>query len=149
MAAPTRSGLHHLKIPVADLERNATILNVPGNPVPLELRWAPIAASPLVVLADPDGSFICLMVAAQKELPPTRCRPVTKTPRAPGEPGSHAPPPSPLPRKILQRKDATVSELRLAIIVGSTVLREPLADAKVNRLESWARAMKTPRQPAN
>jgi catechol 2,3-dioxygenase-like lactoylglutathione lyase family enzyme len=129
MAAQTLSGLHHLKIPVADLERSldwyervfdavhvsgldhfdgdgtryATILNVPGIPVPLELRWAPIAAralrecdiivlgidsaeqiadwaerfdanevehsptlvgaaGPLVVLVDPHGSFIRLMV---------------------------------------------------------------------------------------
>jgi hypothetical protein len=31
MAAPTLSGLYHLKISVADLERNATSLNVPAT----------------------------------------------------------------------------------------------------------------------
>lgn len=42
-----------------------------------------------------------------------------------------------------------MSELQSAIIVGSTALHEPLTDAMFTRLESWARAMKTPRQPAN
>jgi catechol 2,3-dioxygenase-like lactoylglutathione lyase family enzyme len=127
---PPLSGLHHLKIPVSDLPtcldwyskvfgaehltaldhidsdgaRFAVILNLPGVPVPVELRWAPTAAralrqcdvivlavdsarhlddwvdhldalhvehspvlgggaSPVVVLADPDGKFIRLMMA--------------------------------------------------------------------------------------
>jgi catechol 2,3-dioxygenase-like lactoylglutathione lyase family enzyme len=125
MSAPPLVGLHHLKLPVSDLDasidwyrrvfdaeyqsqfdhvdssgvRYAVILSVPGLPVPLELRWAPTAAaamqgydpimlaaesadvlsawaahldaegvdhSPvitggaghLMVLADPDGTFI-------------------------------------------------------------------------------------------
>jgi catechol 2,3-dioxygenase-like lactoylglutathione lyase family enzyme len=70
MSAPPLSGLHHLKLPVADLDtsidwyrrvfdadhlpqfdhvdssgvRYAVILSVPGLPTPLELRWAPAAA---------------------------------------------------------------------------------------------------------
>jgi catechol 2,3-dioxygenase-like lactoylglutathione lyase family enzyme len=71
--APALSGFHHLKIPVADLElslrwyvevfgaehlakldhvdsagtRYASIIDVPGLPVLLELRWAPVAAHAL------------------------------------------------------------------------------------------------------
>jgi catechol 2,3-dioxygenase-like lactoylglutathione lyase family enzyme len=70
MAAPILVGLHHLKLPVSDLDasldwyarvlgaehqpqfdhvdddgtRYAAIMTVPGLPVPLELRWAPAAA---------------------------------------------------------------------------------------------------------
>ena len=70
MTAPATKGLHHLKLPVSDLDeslawykrvlgaqhqeqldhfdergqRYAVILMVPGNEVPLELRWAPNAA---------------------------------------------------------------------------------------------------------
>jgi catechol 2,3-dioxygenase-like lactoylglutathione lyase family enzyme len=70
MSAPPLVGLHHLKLPVSDLDtsidwyrrvfdaeyqsqfdhigsagvRYAVILSVPGLPVPLELRWAPTAA---------------------------------------------------------------------------------------------------------
>jgi catechol 2,3-dioxygenase-like lactoylglutathione lyase family enzyme len=70
VAAPAVQGLHHLKLPVSDLDaalawyervlgarhlsqfdhfddlgvRYAVILAVPGVPVPLELRWAPSAA---------------------------------------------------------------------------------------------------------
>jgi catechol 2,3-dioxygenase-like lactoylglutathione lyase family enzyme len=70
MSAPALLGLHHLKLPVSDLDasidwyrevfdaeylpqfdhvdsggmRYAVILNVPGLPVPVELRWAPRAA---------------------------------------------------------------------------------------------------------
>jgi catechol 2,3-dioxygenase-like lactoylglutathione lyase family enzyme len=147
VAAPTLSGLHHLKIPVLDLEvsldwyqrvfdavhlraldhidsdgaRYAAILNIAGVPVPLELRWAPSAAralrecdiivlavdsagqlddwvqhldasdvehSPIltgaggaiVVIADPDGKFIRLMVSppggvTAQTLPPTHLDP--------------------------------------------------------------------------
>lgn len=89
MTAPTLSGIHHLKIPVADLDaslawyetilgahrltgldhidsdgvRYATILEVPGLPVLIELRWAPTAAHALlqcdlIVLAlDTDEQF--------------------------------------------------------------------------------------------
>jgi catechol 2,3-dioxygenase-like lactoylglutathione lyase family enzyme len=71
MSAPALLGLHHLKLPVSDLDasidwygrvfdaeylpqfdhvdnsgvRYAVIINVPGLPVPVELRWAPTAAS--------------------------------------------------------------------------------------------------------
>ena len=70
MTAPATKGLHHVKLPVSDLEaslawysrvlgarhleqfdhhdergqRYAVIMMVPGNEVPLELRWAPRAA---------------------------------------------------------------------------------------------------------
>lgn len=70
MTAPTLSGFHHLKIPVVDLDaslvwyqrvlgahhltrldhvdsdgtRYAAVLQIPGLPVPIELRWAPTAA---------------------------------------------------------------------------------------------------------
>jgi catechol 2,3-dioxygenase-like lactoylglutathione lyase family enzyme len=73
MAAPALAGIHHLKIPVADLPRSlrwyqtvfdaehlgrldhvdsdgsrfATILRIPGLPVLIELRWAPTAANAL------------------------------------------------------------------------------------------------------
>ena len=73
MAVPALSGFHHLKIPVVDLDvsldwyqrvlgarhltgldhvdgdgaRFATILEVPGLPVLVELRWAPRAAHAL------------------------------------------------------------------------------------------------------
>lgn len=73
MTAPALSGFHHLKIPVADLDtslawyqrvlgaehltgldhvdsdgtRFASILEVPGLPVLIELRWAPTAAHAL------------------------------------------------------------------------------------------------------
>ena len=73
MATPSLSGFHHLKIPVADLEasstwyqkvfdarrlerldhvdrdgtRYATIMEFPGLPVLIELRWAPAAAHAL------------------------------------------------------------------------------------------------------
>jgi hypothetical protein len=129
MAAPPLAGLHHLKVPAADLThldwyqrvfdashvpgldhvdskgtRYAAILEIPGVPVPLELRWAPAAAEalrecdilvlavdsadelaqwvphldtldvthspiltggdgPVLVMANPDGKFIRLMVA--------------------------------------------------------------------------------------
>ena len=130
MTAATLSGLHHLKIFVFDLEasldwyqrvfgadhlealdhldsdgaRYAVVVNIPGLPVPVELRWAPAAAKALrecdiivlavdsaerladwiehldanevehspvigegngsvVVIADPDGKFIRLMVS--------------------------------------------------------------------------------------
>ena len=129
MAAPSLAGMHHLKIAVTDLNthlgwyqrvfdamhmpalehvdndgtRYAAILNIPGVPVSLELRWAPAAAQalrecdilvlavdsadelahwvthldalhvthspiltggggPVLVLVDPDGKFIRLMV---------------------------------------------------------------------------------------
>lgn len=87
--APALSGFHHLKIPVADLDtslawyrrvlgathltrldhvdsagiRYATLLEVPGLPVIIELRWAPAAAHALrqcdlIVLAlDTDEQF--------------------------------------------------------------------------------------------
>jgi catechol 2,3-dioxygenase-like lactoylglutathione lyase family enzyme len=71
MSAPVLLGLHHLKLPVSDLDasidwygrvfdaeylpqfdhfdsdgvRYAVIISVPGLPVPIELRWAPMAAS--------------------------------------------------------------------------------------------------------
>jgi catechol 2,3-dioxygenase-like lactoylglutathione lyase family enzyme len=71
MSAPPLLGLHHLKLPVSDLDasidwykrvfdaeylaqfdhvdgsgvRYAVIINVPGLPVPVELRWAPKAAN--------------------------------------------------------------------------------------------------------
>jgi catechol 2,3-dioxygenase-like lactoylglutathione lyase family enzyme len=71
MSAPALLGLHHLKLPVSDLDasidwygkvfdaeyspqfdhvdsfgvRYAVIITVPGLPVPVELRWAPEAAS--------------------------------------------------------------------------------------------------------
>jgi catechol 2,3-dioxygenase-like lactoylglutathione lyase family enzyme len=73
VTAPVLSGFHHLKVPVADLDvslawyqevfganhltgldhvdsdgtRYATILQVPGLPVLIELRWAPAAAHAL------------------------------------------------------------------------------------------------------
>jgi catechol-2,3-dioxygenase len=129
MAAPPLAGLHHIKVAATDLDthlgwyqrvfdashvpaldhvdsggaRYAAILEVPGVPVPLELRWAPAAAEalreydilvlavdsadelahwvthldtldvthspiltggagPVLVMADPDGKFIRLMV---------------------------------------------------------------------------------------
>ncbi|MET0454295.1 MAG: VOC family protein [Mycobacterium sp.] len=89
MTAPALSGFHHLKIPVADLDaslawyqrvlgadhltgldhvdsdgaRYATILEVPGLPVLVELRWAPAAAGALrhcdlmVLALDTDEQF--------------------------------------------------------------------------------------------
>jgi catechol 2,3-dioxygenase-like lactoylglutathione lyase family enzyme len=71
MSAPALLGLHHFKLPVSDLDasiawygkvfdaeylpqfdhvdgggvRYAVILNVPGLPAPVELRWAPEAAA--------------------------------------------------------------------------------------------------------
>ena len=71
MTAPAVSGLHHLKLPVSDLDtslhwyervfeaehlahfdhiddggaRYALIIAIPGLPTPLELRWAPGAAA--------------------------------------------------------------------------------------------------------
>jgi catechol 2,3-dioxygenase-like lactoylglutathione lyase family enzyme len=130
MAAATLSGLHHIKIPVFDLEvslnwyqrvfggdhvrasdhldsdgaRYAAIVSIAGVPVPVELRWAPTAAKalrecdttvlavesaeqlhdwiahldvnevehspvlsggggPIVIIVDPDGKFIRLMVS--------------------------------------------------------------------------------------
>ena len=71
MSIPAIAGLHHLKLPVSDLDaslawyqrvlgaahlpqfdhfddagrRYAVIVGVPGLDVPLELRWAPVAAS--------------------------------------------------------------------------------------------------------
>lgn len=73
MTAPPLAGIHHLKIPVTDLDvsldwyqrvlgaehlhrldhvdsdgvRYATILDLPGVPAPIELRWAPNAAHAL------------------------------------------------------------------------------------------------------
>ena len=73
MNAPALAGMHHYKIPVADLDaslawyervfdakhleaidhtdsagiRYAVILDVPGLPFPVELRWAPTAARAL------------------------------------------------------------------------------------------------------
>jgi catechol 2,3-dioxygenase-like lactoylglutathione lyase family enzyme len=70
MSAPPLLGLHHLKLPVSDLDvsidwyrrvfdaeylsqfdhvdgsgvRYAVIISVPGPPAPVELRWAPQAA---------------------------------------------------------------------------------------------------------
>jgi Glyoxalase/Bleomycin resistance protein/Dioxygenase superfamily len=131
MAAPPLAGLHHLKVPVTDLDthldwyqrvfdaslvpgldhidsegaRYAAILEIPGVPVPLELRWAPAAGEalrgcdilvlavdsageladwvahldtldvthspiltggggPVLVMVDPDGKFIRLMVVS-------------------------------------------------------------------------------------
>jgi hypothetical protein len=46
-ASPTLSGLHHVKIPDhfdSDGARYAAILNIPGVPVAVELRWAPVWA---------------------------------------------------------------------------------------------------------
>jgi len=147
MASPTLSGLHHVKIPVGNLEasldwyrvvfgaehlagldhfdndgaRYAAILNIPGVPIAVELRWAPVWAralrecdivvlavdsadqldvwlghldanrvahspiltgggGPVVVIVDPDGKFIRLMVSprggvAAQTLPAERLEP--------------------------------------------------------------------------
>ena len=92
MNAPVVSGLHHLKLPVSDLDtslhwyervfdaqrlaqfdhfddngaRYAVIVAIPGLPTPLELRWAPGGAAAM------RG---CATRSISPRNPPRHCRP--------------------------------------------------------------------------